>query len=103
MGIICFIKNVDYEQVKIKIDMGKDVFQSNVMENGLFLSGDKGVYYFFIEFLVSIYCFYQGDGGFDWSVFRDIEGVENVGEDRGIVVDVGDVDFYCSYCCVSVI
>lgn len=32
MGTIRLIKNVDYEQVKIKTDMGKDVFKSNVME-----------------------------------------------------------------------
>lgn len=32
MGTIRLIKNVDYEQVKIKTDMGKDVFYSNIME-----------------------------------------------------------------------
>lgn len=73
------------------------------VENGLSPSGDKGVHHLSIESLVSIHCLHQGDGGSDWSVLRDIEGVENVGEDRGIVVDVGDVDFHCSHCCVSAI
>lgn len=73
------------------------------VEYGLSPCGDKGVHNLSIESLVSIHCLHQGDGGANRSVLWDVKGVENVGEDWGIVVDVGDVDFHCSHSCVGAI